>query len=276
MTLHISSLIEELSVLPEQDSASMRLLSLLNDPDSEARDIAPVIEADPSMTARILTLSNSAFFAMRSPVTNPWAAVMVLGFNVVRALAASGCLGLNRPGGSMPKGFYEHSIASAAGAAVVARHSNIRPADAFSAGLLHDVGAALLFRARQAQWQEMAQLGEHHQFTSLAMERRAFGASHDELGAAVLDYLHFPSSIIEVVRHHNDQVLPGADPELNELTRVVIVGVALAEDRGFQSTSQPIVDPQSAFDSLGIAYPPTDQMVAELHAEIDDLKALLR
>jgi len=272
MTLHISTLIEEFSVLPEQDSATMRLLSLLDDPDAEARDIAPVIEADPSMTARLLTLSNSAFFAMRSPVTNSWAAVMVLGFNVVRALAASGCLGLSSPDGAMAKGFYEHSIASAAGAAVVARERGLRPADAFSAGLLHDVGAALLFRASSEDWQAAAQLGETHQFTKLEAERRIFGAGHDELGAEVLEYLHLPDSIVDVVRNHNSS----AELAANELTRVVIAGVALAEAHGYQSTSEPIADPHGAMASVGIEFPGSPELVAAFGTEIDDLRALLR
>ena len=118
MSLQLATLVEEFSILPEQDSATMRLLSLLDDPNVEGRDIARVIEADPSMTARLLTLANSAFFAVKNPVTNPWGAVMVVGFNVVRALAASGSLGLGDPAGEMPDGFFEHSIASAAGAAV--------------------------------------------------------------------------------------------------------------------------------------------------------------
>ncbi len=64
---HPPALLEAFSSLPEQESATVRLLALLDDPDSEARDIVPVIEADPAMTARIITLANSAFFG--SPAT---------------------------------------------------------------------------------------------------------------------------------------------------------------------------------------------------------------
>ena len=272
MTLHISTLIEEFSVLPEQDSATMRLLSLLDDVDSEARDIARVIEADPSMTARLLTLSNSAFFAVRAPATNAWAAVMVVGFNVVRALAASGSLGLASPDGEMPSGFYEHSIASAAGASVVARHAGVRTSDAFSAGLLHDVGGALLFRANKTTWMESAVSDGTHAYTTLDAERSNFGASHDELGAQVLEYLHFPPSIVDIVRHHNRSAALAEQ----KLTRVVIAGIAFAETHGARSTTEPMADPQSALASVGIEFPGTREMVAEMDSEIDELQALLR
>jgi len=272
MTLHISTLIEELSVLPEQNSAAMQLLSLLNDPDAQARDIAQIIEADPSMTTRLMTLANSAFFAVRSPATNAWAAVMVVGFNVVRALAASGTLGLTSNGSDMPKGFFDHSIASAAGASVVAREAGMRPADAFSAGLLHDVGGALLFRAARSRWQETVVTDGDGYHTSLRAERTVFGAGHDELGAEVLSYLHFPPSIVDIVLRHNE------DPDLIEerLTSVVIAGIALAEADGTGSTSQPIDNMAHALETAGISVSKIPELTASLRDEVGELQALLR
>jgi len=272
MTLHISNLIEELSVLPEQNSAAMQLLSLLDDPDAQARDIAQIIEADPSMTTRLLTLANSAFFAVRSPATNAWAAVMVVGFNVVRALAASGTLGLTSNGSDMPRGYFDHSIASAAGASVVAREAGLRPADAFSAGLLHDVGGALLFRSARSRWQETIITEGNTYYTSLESERAVFGAGHDELGAQVLSYLHFPASIVDIVRRHND------DPDLIEerLTSVVIAGIALAEADGTNSTSQPVDNVVHSIETAGISATKIPELTLSLRDEVGELRALLR
>ena len=56
MPVQISSLVDELSVLPEQGSATMQLLRLLDDPDADAKDIVPVIAADPSLTANQLMI----------------------------------------------------------------------------------------------------------------------------------------------------------------------------------------------------------------------------
>ena len=272
MTLHISKLIDELGELPEQDSAAMQLLSLLNDPYVEAQDIARIIEADPSMTTRLLTLANSAFFSVRSPATNAWVAVLIVGFNVVRALAATGSLGLNRSNGEMPDGYFEHSVASAAGASVVARQVGGRPADAFRAGLLHDVGSALLFRSAKGRWQEaVVSRGSHH-YTSLAAERTIFGAGHDGLGAAVLEYLHFPDSIVDVAREHNQ------DPETveSELTRVVIAGIALAEQNGVASTTEPIADAARALELVGVPASAADELTDAFQAELNELRTMLR
>lgn len=272
MSLQLATLVEEFSILPEQDSATMRLLSLLDDPNVEGRDIARVIEADPSMTARLLTLANSAFFAVKNPVTNPWGAVMVVGFNVVRALAASGSLGLGDPAGEMPDGFFEHSIASAAGAAVVARQVGVRASDAFSAALLHDVGSPLLYRAARPRWQEAVVEDDNgHVYLSLTAERAVFGSSHDQLGAQVMEYLHFPPSIVDVVSSHNN---PSA-LVTSRLTRIVIAGIALAEAAGHASTTQPIADPVDAFEAVDLSFPPSDEMLEDLESEIADLRAVL-
>lgn len=271
MHLQINTLVDELSELPERDSASMRLLALVNDPDSDPRDVASVIEADPSMTARVLTLANSAFFAVRTPATNAWAAVMVVGFNVVRALAAAGSIGLNRDG-DLPRGFVDHSLMSAAGAAALARHNGHRASDAFSAAMLHDVGGGLLYLARRSQWEETAVDDGEVARSVLDAERRVHGASHDEIGALVLEALHFPASIIDAVRLHNRPV----DEIDDDLTRIVVGGIALAEHAGTPSTSQPITDPVGTLALLGVDDAGVADLVTAMHDELAELEAILR
>ena len=272
MSVQISALVEELAVLPEQDSATMRLLGMLDDPDVEARDVVPVIEADPSMTARLLTLANSAFFGVKATASNVWSAVMVVGFNVVRALAASGTLGLNeRSADSMPKGFFLHSVASGAAASVIARHSGVRSSDAFSAALLHDVGAALLYRGARAQYEECVKSGPYGPYSALAAEKRVFGHGHDEIGAVVLEYLHFPQTLVDAVRNHN------ADPYAvdSTITQVVIAAVALAEAAGHQSCTEPAGAMAEALTVVGLAPTVSKELIAELQEEIANLRALL-
>jgi HD-like signal output (HDOD) protein len=83
-------------------------------PISEARHIVPVSEADPTMTARLLTLANSAFSGVRAQATNPSAAAMVVRSNVVRALAAAGSLGIQSNNSNVPPRLFNHALNSAA------------------------------------------------------------------------------------------------------------------------------------------------------------------
>ena len=106
--------VEAFAQLLEQNAATMPLLMLLDAPDSEARDIVPVSEADPAMTARLLTLANSAFSGVRAQATNPSAAAMVVRSNVVRALAAAGSLGIQSNNSNVPPRLFNHALNSAA------------------------------------------------------------------------------------------------------------------------------------------------------------------
>jgi putative nucleotidyltransferase with HDIG domain len=272
MAIQIANLVDELSLLPEQGTATMRLLRLLDDPDADARDIVPIIEADPSMTARLLTLANSAFFGLKQHASNVWSAVMVVGFNVVRALATTGGLGLNddRPG-AMPSNYWNHAIATGAGASRTARRVGERSSDAFSAGLLHDVGAALLWRSVGRPYQALAVEIDGNQRITLEAERAQVGAGHDEIGAAVLDSLFFPRTLVDAVAGHNHAL----DAVEGPMGLAVICGMALAEAAGVPGATEAPVPLPDALDAIGIPTTQADELLAETSREIDELRALL-
>lgn len=272
MPVQISTLVDELSVLPEQGSATMRLLRLLDDPDADAKDIIPVIEADPSMTARLLTLANSAFFGLKMHASNVWSAVMVVGLNVVRALATTGGLGLSEPSkGRMPPAFWPHAVATGACSSVIAREIGVRPSDAFSGGLLHDLGAALLFRAANDEYLDTEVTVNGQTYFSLQKELAILGAGHDAVGAVVLEHLYFPPLLVSAVRDHNVSPAEADDT----MTRIVIAGISLAERCGFSGCTNPAPDLAEALVALDLGPEPTEEMLARAQHEIADLRALL-
>jgi putative nucleotidyltransferase with HDIG domain len=250
----------------------MRLLTLLDDPDSEARDIVPVIEADPAMTARIITLANSAAFGTRTKAANAWAAVMVVGFNVVRALTAAGILGIRAGNDDAPEHYFEHSLASAAGASVVARQTSGRASDAFSAALLHDIGALLFKREKPAQWEEVLVTSSEGAHSSLRAEARVFGQGHDKIAVEVLDYLHFPNSILEAAGQHNQAPAHAT----SRLSQIVIAGISLAEASGTPSATDRVAPLDEALVALEIAPATANPMLFEqLAEELASIKTIL-
>ena len=88
-TALVDALIEELERLPAQPSIAMRVVWIADDPGSSAKDLAGVIAADPSLTARVLKLANSAYYGLSGRVANVGFAVTVIGFPTVRAMATA-------------------------------------------------------------------------------------------------------------------------------------------------------------------------------------------
>src|SRR6478752_5272033 len=155
-TADTNDLITEVTQLPVPPGAAMRLLWQLDDPRTSASDLGRLIESDAALATQVIRLSNTDFYGVSGEVSNAWRAVTVLGLATVRAIATTAAFDLfAEQGRSVPDEFWEHSVTTAAAAAALARRVGIQPNDAFSAGLLHDVGTALVFRRAPRRYDTM-------------------------------------------------------------------------------------------------------------------------
>jgi HD-like signal output (HDOD) protein len=249
-----------------------QVLVVLDNPDSSAQEIAAALQSDPSLCARILHLANSPYFGLSGKVSSVDRAVVALGASVVRSLAVSTAAGMfaERPE-DMPQGFWRHSVSVAAGASIAARMCSITAGDAMCAGLLHDLGAALIFRFDRDGYGPRLAEGDPH--TLCEEEAAAYGGDHAMIGAFALDAWKLPTSIIDALRlHHTDPLDVG-----EKLGRVVIAGEALARAALDTPlfTHEPAVDPADAFAALGLRGVSIDTLVRRTAEETDLLDGLL-
>lgn len=201
----VDALIEELERLPAQPTIAMRVLWIAEDPGSSATDLADAIAADPSLTARVLKLANSAYYGLSGRVANTGFAVTVIGFPTLRAMAAATASGLFGPGTRVaPEGFWEHGLAVATAASTLADRVGLRAADAFSLGLLHDLGSALLFRSDPERFDQVVATAKRERRPLSEVEREAFGISHDIVAARVFSAWRFPEEFVQAVLAHHE------------------------------------------------------------------------
>src|SRR3546814_1324370 len=90
----------------------------------------------------LLRMSNSAYYGLRTPVTNVSRAITVLGFSTVRSMAAAATAGLD-DGSELPAGFWDHAAATANATQLVAPRSLGPGGDGFALGLPPDLRTAL-------------------------------------------------------------------------------------------------------------------------------------
>jgi len=269
-----TDVLEQLQKLPMRPSAVTQLLDVLDDPDASAHEIAASLQADPSLTARILHLANSPYFGLSGKIGSVERAVVALGASVLRSLAVSTAAGVfSDEAGSMPDGFWRHSVSVAAGASIAAHMTpSITAGDAMCAGLLHDLGAALLFRFdREGYGERLAPGGDPA--TLATEEAAAYGGDHAMIGAYALDAWKLPVAIIDALRQHHQHPLDVGD----ELALVVIAGEALArqafEDPPF--THELAADPGEAFAALGLRAASIEGLIARTAEETETLDGLL-
>lgn len=204
-------------VLVSLPEVFMRIREVLSDPSSTVEEAAAVISKDPSLTAKLLKLVNSAFYARTlrvsgglppGPVDTLSRAVMLLGLNQLSTLAMgvsvmplfkdipAGCIDMRQ--------FWRHSVGVGLVAKLLAvRLSDPSPERFFVAGLLHDIGRLVLFKqtpeAAGAAMAQAAASGKH----LVAVEREILGFDHAELGGMLLRKWRFPESLEQAVwRHH--------------------------------------------------------------------------
>ena len=86
MATETNDLITEVTQLPVQPGAAMRLLWMLEDPRTSAADLGRLIESDPALSTQVIRLSNTAFYGLSGKVSSAWRAVTVLGLATVALL----------------------------------------------------------------------------------------------------------------------------------------------------------------------------------------------
>jgi putative nucleotidyltransferase with HDIG domain len=254
-------------------TAVSHVLATLDDPNASSHDIGSALQSDPALVARILQLANSPYFGMSGKIGSIERAVVALGGASIRSLAVSTAAGLfaDNPD-DMPPGFWAHSVAVAAGTSIAARMTSIPVGDAMCCGLLHDLGAALLFRFdRDGYGSRLADGGDPATLT--AEEQKAYGGDHAMIGAYALDAWKLPVAIIDALRNHHHNPLDVAD----KLARTVIAGEALAraafEDPPF--AHEPAADPEAAFNALGLRAVSIDGLISRTAEETEALDGLL-
>lgn len=202
------------------------MLQLSDDPNTDGRQLAEAIDAEPLLTAQVLKLANSAAFGMSRRVASTQHAVSVIGFDSVRAVAAILASGLRNHKTPTPKGFWNHAAATAAACSVLSSRFGLSRGEAFSLGLLHDLGAAVLCSVDPKAYAEIdddASGTRSDTAGRCAQEVAVFGMSHAEAGARLFGQWKFPELFVDAIANHHD-VLVGLSPH----ERVLLAGDALA------------------------------------------------
>jgi len=223
--------------------------------------LAGIIEKDPPLSARILRLSNSAFYGFASKVATLDRAVTLLGFatlkNLACAVAISKFFAPGQEGEVDLPGLWRHCLGTAASARQLIKI--VAPdlaEEAFMAGILHDVGSIIIFNSFPSQALDALRVMQEKKISQSEAEKEVIGFTHESAGAFLVDKWNFPPRFYRIIRmHHNPPpqvILPG-DAE-NMLLMAVYAGNQLSKVLGLGRSLEPVssgVMPV-AWKSLGI------------------------
>ena len=211
--------IDGLSYLPTSVAVAMKFLELGKNPDAEPADYVKVIQADASLTSKLLALANSSWAGVRNRVTTVKAAVNLLGLGTVRTLAISYCMtGLHNELQLSPaesQRFWEPALIKATAARRYAILSDAKRGDeAFVIGLFEDFALPVIYSVLREEYQNLLLSPNLTLHNLLQKERELCGMDHSEIGRAVALKLELPELFVDTVAfHHNHERLTELVPD---------------------------------------------------------------
>jgi putative nucleotidyltransferase with HDIG domain len=132
--------------LPTLPVIAQKVLLLADDDETGPEKLSAMISSDQALSAKVLSLANSAYYGHRSKIGTIRQAVIVIGMNMLKQLSLSVLVcGTVGRGGKDRADFWKHAFATATASSMIAKHTRIYEPDVcFMAGLLHDVGKMII------------------------------------------------------------------------------------------------------------------------------------
>lgn len=231
--------------IPSLPEVVNRIILLLNEPNTPASEIAKLISYDPGLSSKVLRMVNSAAYGFQRQISSIQHGIMILGFNTVRGLVLSASiLKMFESQGSGPQGldhrrFWEHSLATALGARIMATSLRMPDADdAFSAGMLHDIGKVVLDVHFRRDYQQVMELARRKKISPhgpafLAIEDSVLQSDHTRVGAFLATKWKLPVTIAETIQyHHAPQEAPTCQPLVSLVALANQLAILLLEHHG--------------------------------------------
>ncbi|HEX4054675.1 MAG TPA: HDOD domain-containing protein [Tepidisphaeraceae bacterium] len=199
--------ITALATLPE---VTAQIIATVEDPRSSIGKLHKIIATDPSLSARILKVINSAFYGVSGQIGSVERAIVLLGLNAVKNIAVAASLGQLFRGVKLGEEFtardlWTHCISVGVAARELARSLRIPvPDEAFVAGLMHDAGILVELQIWPEKLQCICTTAKRTGADFCETERQILGVDHSALGQALTEQWHFPAYCQQVAGfHHN-------------------------------------------------------------------------
>ncbi len=198
---------------PRLPHVAEEVLRVAQNPDCSVAALSRLLHQDQFLAGAVLRVANSVHYGPRGGgrITQLQRAVARLGLNQTRATVLSAAMRqsvYSGPYTSRMMALWRAAIGAAVAMNLLSGVAGKSSEQAFTIGLLHDVGKPVLANV-------LHQVLEEHpselRFDDLADE--VFHLMHARAGAAIINGWRLPSSFSELVAHHHDPVPP---PRLQE------------------------------------------------------------
>ncbi len=280
----VKRVVSNIRNLPTPPIVFHQIQKVINDPDVSAVKVASILAEDPAMSAKVLRLTNSAFYGLAKEIESVKQAVVIIGFEAIKNLVLSASVLDMFKGKNLDEEYQEtywrHSLSTAFGCRLMARKIRSRgfvdPDTAFSAGLLHDVGKMVVCCYMPDEHKQLK--AEREADTSSAdydIEERLLGYNHAAIGGFLGTQWKLPHKLIEAITyHHTPQQCEEEDP----IAYVVALADFVAKKAFHDEEEKPLVGEadQSVMEYLEVTEADLDSFEESLKEEYNKAETFMQ
>jgi len=212
-----AEVIKAIKKIPLLSTSAAKLLEITSNSDFDMDELIDVVKCDSALTARVLKVVNSAAFGLVNQISSIDRAISYLGTRTIVTVALEETAGplfeKKLDGYESQRGdLWRHDLRSAIAAREVARRSkgDLPPDMAFTAGLLHDIGKAVLSDFLHGTCQDVLEEIEQHKISNyLQGEQDRLGIDHTEAGYELAQLWQLPEALkVSILHHHQPAEAP--------------------------------------------------------------------
>jgi putative nucleotidyltransferase with HDIG domain len=274
-----------ISKMPSLSTTVTKVLEVCNTPSTSPNDLNRVISLDPVLTAKVLRLINSAYYALPDQVTSLTRAIIMLGINTVKNLALATAvletIGAEKSSPALSKDdFWTHSITVGVTAKLLATVNRI-PAtvreEYFVAGLLHDLGKIPLTNRFPDEYLKATELAMQEKEPLYVAENTVLGMDHSIVGGMIAEKWEFNQNINEsLICHHTPEAAEGESDQL-----VATVALADTYANTFETVSSEDLIPDETsvrphLEKVGVSWTQLSELRETVLDEIEKARIFLQ
>lgn len=289
LTRQLERVIERIDSLPTLSNVARRVLALSSADQADMREVAQIVESDPSLTAKILALCKRADKGLSAQVVSVERAVVLLGMETVRAATLSvevfELLNTRKTPEPHERGetpafdradYWRFCVGVACAAELLAaearRPGSPKPAEAFTCGLLHGVGLIALDMVIPRTLTRIVEFAERKRTGVAEASRGVLGFDHHTAGRRLAERWGLPPTLVDVIWLHG---LPAEGAvETQSKGVIALVDAAIAVVRrlhiGWSADFSPAPDPAPIAAAIGLGPSAIERVLAKVHDRVAD------
>jgi putative nucleotidyltransferase with HDIG domain len=254
--------------LPPMPHIAASVMEKLSDDQSTPTMIYQLIMKDQALAASVLRVANSPYYGASRAISTLRDAVMFMGFDSIRSLIMTAVLkGIYLNVGFSEKLLWEHALGCGLASQKIADEvDSLRREEAYLAGLMHDVGKAVLFLRSPTVMQEIMEEVYNDGSNFYEVEQRRFGFTHAEVGGIIAAKWRFPVDLEEAIANHHQ---PNLARSAQKLSQIVNFANSICHKLSVGPTRKPDLDLYESENAYAVGLGPAS--IETILAAVDEV-----